>query len=129
MTEKTSHKTVEGTIVDDAPEPKVVKKPRVALAGVKKGAAAAKQAVSTIASAPARLLDSAAYGICYGLSYGAVFSTLMVVKMLPDDGLAIKGFHEGAQAARKDFKRHEQKHASAEKHEHKHAAERTVSES
>jgi hypothetical protein len=44
---------------------------------------------------------------------------LMVVKMLPADGLAIKGFHEGAKAARKDFKTHE----------YKHAAEKTVSES
>jgi hypothetical protein len=91
----------------------------MALAGVKKGAAAAKQAVSTIASSPSRILDSTVYGVCYGLSYGAVFSALMVVKMLPADGLAIKGFHEGAKAARKDFKTHE----------YKHAAEKTVSES
>jgi hypothetical protein len=129
MAEKTSHKTAEKAAVDNASETGAVKEPSMALEGVKKGAAAAKQAVSTIASAPSRMLDSAVYGVSYGISYGAVFSALMVVKILPADGLAIKGFHEGAKAARKDFKTHEQKQAVSEKHEHKHAAERTVSES
>ncbi len=119
MAEKTSHKTTEKATVDNASETGADKEPSMALVGVKKGAAAAKQAVNTIASAPSKILDSTVYGVCYGLSYGAVFSALMVVKILPADGLAIKGFHEGAKAARKDFKTHE----------HKQAAERTVSES
>lgn len=119
MAEKTSHKATEKATVDNASATGAVKEASMALAGVKKGAAAAKQAVSTIASSPSRILDSTVYGVSYGLSYGAVFSALMVVKMLPADGLAIKGFHEGAKAARKDFKTHE----------YKHAAEKTVSES
>lgn len=122
MTEKTTDKVIEGTIVNDATESKTEKKSRIALAGVKKGAAAAKQAVNTIAAAPSKILDSTVYGACYGISYGAVFSTLMVVKILPADGLVIKGFQEGSKAAHNDFKTHEQKHTVAEKHGHKHAA-------
>lgn len=130
MTSKTAGKTIEGTIIDNPTETGTGKKPRMALVGVKKGAAAAKQAVSKIASAPSKIFDSAVYSVCYGISYGAVFSSLMITKMLPDNGLVIKGLHEGAKVARKDFKTHEQKHVATEKHEHKHAAaEKTVSES
>ncbi len=105
-------KTTEKVTVENVAE--TVKKPKAALVGVKKGAIAAKQAATKIASAPARIFDSAIYGACYGISYGAVFSALMVVKMLPADGQAIKGFHDGAEVASKDFKAHEEKHVVAE---------------
>ena len=89
------------------------------MVGVKKGAVAAKQAASKVASAPSKILDSAVYGACYGISYGAVFSSLMIAKMLPTNGLVIKGFHDGAKVAHKDFKTHEEKHVTAEKAEAK----------
>jgi hypothetical protein len=121
MNVKRASKTAEEATVEKDTETKTVRAPRMALVGVKKGALAAKQAVSKIASAPSRMFDSAVYGACYGISYGAVFSALMVVKMMPPNGLAIKGFHDGAEVARKDVKAHEEKHDAA--------AENTVLES
>lgn len=85
------------------------KKTRLALVGVKKGAEAAKQTANKIAAAPSKLFDNAIYGACYGLSYGAVFSSLMIKKMMPANGIAMKGFHHGAKIAKKDFKLREEK--------------------
>lgn len=100
---------------------KTVKKKRIALAGAKKGAAAAKKsaaaakkAVVKVVNAPGILLNKTIYGACYGLSYGAVFTSLMVEKALPSNGAAMKGFHEGAEYARKDFESREEKHATLE---------------
>ncbi|MGZ8907748.1 MAG: hypothetical protein ACXW1U_18750, partial [Methylobacter sp.] len=63
-----------------------------------------------ITSAPSRLFDSAVYGACYGISYGAVFTSLAIVKVLPTSSLVTKGFHDGAKVARKDFKTRQEKH-------------------
>ena len=114
MNEKKSSKTAEDVTVEKDTETKTFKTSRVALIGVKKGAEAAKQTVSKIASAPARMFDSAVYSACYGISYGAVFTSLAIVKMLPANSLVTKGFHDGAKVARKDFKTHQEKHLSAE---------------
>ena len=91
------------------------KESKGALMGIKKGAVAAKRAASKISSAPAKIFDKAVYGACYGISYGAVFSSLMVAKLVPANTVAFKGFHDGANVARKDFKAHEEKLAKAEK--------------
>jgi hypothetical protein len=120
MAAKTSRKPAETSTVDDATE--TDKQPGMVAAGVKKGALAAKQAASKIVSAPSQILDNTVYGICYGLSYGAVFSSLMVTKMLPANGSVIKGFHEGAKVAHKDFKTQKQEPVATEKHEPKHVA-------
>jgi hypothetical protein len=109
MNVKHASKTAEEATVEKDTETKTVKAPRVALLGVKKGAVAAKQAVSKIASAPSRLFDSAVYGACYGISYGAVFTSLVIVKMLPANSLATKGFHDGSEVAHKDFKMRQEK--------------------
>jgi hypothetical protein len=81
-----------------------VKKPKLALIGIKEGAAAARQAATKIVSIPSRLFDSALYGASYGVAYGAVFTSLVIAKMLPADSLVVKGLHEGAKVAHKDFK-------------------------
>jgi hypothetical protein len=120
MAAKTPHKPAETATVDDATE--TDKQPNMVVAGVKKGALAAKQAASKIVSAPSQILDDTVYGVCYGLSYGAVFSSLMVTKMLPANGSVIKGFNEGAKVAHKDFKTQKQERVATEKHEPKHAA-------
>ena len=91
-----------------------VKKSKIALVGMKKGAIAAKEAVTKIASAPSRLFDSGLYGAFYGISYGAVFTSLAIVKMLPTNSLVTKGFHDGAKVARKDFKTRQEKHVMSE---------------
>ena len=114
MNVKHAGKTAEEATVEKDTATKTVKTPKMALMGVKKGAVAAKQAVSKIASAPSRMFDSAVYGACYGISYGAVFSSLLVIKMLPANGLAIKGFHDGAEVAHKDFKIRQEKHVAPE---------------
>ena len=105
-------KSVEESTVENVTE--TVKKPKIALIGIKKGAIAAKQAATTIASAPSKLFDSAIYGVSYGLSYGAVFTSLVIVKMLPVNGQVIKGFHDGAKVARKDFKSRQEKRVPSE---------------
>ncbi|MGZ4995244.1 MAG: hypothetical protein ACXWFX_16815 [Methylobacter sp.] len=91
-----------------------VKKSKVALIGVKKGALAAKQAAARMASAPSKIFDDALYHACYGISYGAVFTSLAVVKILPISSLMKKGFHDGAKIARKDFKTSQEKHIAHE---------------
>ena len=79
---------------------------------LKRGAADTKCAAGKIAMTPAKLFDSAVDGACYGISYGTVFSALMITKMLPDNGLVIKGFHDGSKEAHKDFKIQRQKHVA-----------------
>jgi hypothetical protein len=106
-------KTVEEATVENVTE-ETVKKPKIALVGIKKGAVAARQAVTKIASAPSRLFDSGLYGACYGISYGAVFTSLAIVKMLPANSLVTKGFHDGAKVARKDFKIRQEKQVALE---------------
>ena len=91
-----------------------VKKSKVVLLGVKRGAMAAKQAAAKMASSPSRMFDHALYNACYGISYGAVFTSLALVKMLPGNSLVTKGFHDGAKVARKDFKTHQEKHITHE---------------
>ncbi len=110
-----TNKKVEEATVENATE--AVKKPNIALVGVKKGAMAAKEAATKIATAPSRAFDSALYGACYGMSYGAVFTSLAIVKMLPVNGVVKKGFHDGAKVARKDFKTHQEKHPAHEEAE------------
>lgn len=113
MNQKVVSKTAEEeAIVEDVTE--TIKKPKIALVGMKKGAIAAKEAASKIASAPARVFDSALYGACYGLSYGAVFTSLVIVKMLPANSLVTKGFHDGAEVASKDFKTRQEKQVTSE---------------
>jgi len=101
-------KTAKEAIVENITES--VKKPNIALVGVKKGATAAKHAAAKIASAPSKAFDSALYGTCYGISYGVVFTSLVIQKMLPTNGLVTKGFHDGAKVAHKDFKTRQEKH-------------------
>lgn len=103
-------KTAEEATVENVTE--TVKKPKIALVGIKKGAIAAKQAATKIASAPSRLFDSALYGACYGISYGAVFTSLVIVKMLPANSLVTKGFNDGSKVAHKDFKTRQEKHVA-----------------
>jgi len=109
MNVKHASKTTEEATVEKDTKTKTVKAPKLALIGVKKGAVAAKQAVSNIVSAPSRIFDSAVYGACYGISYGAVFTSLVIVKILPANSLVTKGFHDGAEVARKDFKTRQEK--------------------
>jgi hypothetical protein len=112
MNQKVVNKTADEVTVENVTE--TVKKPKIALVGMKNGAIAARQAVSKIASAPARLFDSGVYGACYGISYGAVFTSLAIVKMLPANSLVTKGFHDGAKVARKDFKARQEKQVTAD---------------
>jgi len=112
MNQKVANKTAEEVIVENVTE--TIKKPKIALVGIKKGAIAARQAVTKIASAPSRLFDSGLYGACYGISYGAVFTSLAIVKMLPANSLVTKGFHDGAKVARKDFKTRQETHVALE---------------
>ena len=114
MNQKVVNKSADEVTVENVAVTETVKKPKIALVGMKNGAIAARQAVSKIASAPARLFDSGVYGACYGISYGAVFTSLAIVKMLPANSLVTKGFHDGAKVARKDFKARQEKQVTAD---------------
>lgn len=52
----------------------------------------------------AGLVSRTAYKVLYVVSYGAVFSSLLVAKLLiPKDSVVEKALHDGAVAARHDF--------------------------
>lgn len=56
------------------------------------------------AAPKAGLVSRAAYNVFYAVSYGAVFSSLLVSKLLiPKDGVVQAALHDGAVAARHDF--------------------------
>lgn len=104
MKPKVIRETAKETSVENA-----TKKSNIALAGIKKGAVAARQAAAKIASAPSKMYDTAIYGVCYGVSYGVVFTSLAIVKLMPANSVATKGFHDGAEGARKDFQTRQEK--------------------
>ena len=104
MIKKVANKTLEDATVENISE-----KTNLALAGIKKSAIAVRQAANKIASAPSRMLNSAVYGSCYGISYGAVFTFSVIANSLPANSPVAKGFHDGAVNARHDFKTRKEK--------------------
>jgi hypothetical protein len=60
----------------------------------------ARDGASEVLPAAGRFMSRMIYTTCYGLSYGIVFPTMMVVRMVPKDNALVHGLIDGAIAAR-----------------------------
>jgi hypothetical protein len=65
----------------------------------KAGSSAAKKAAANFSFTPFKHANQIVYKVCYSLSYGAVYSALVVSKAFPEEGVIHKGLHEGLQSA------------------------------
>jgi hypothetical protein len=65
----------------------------------KEGVEKARATVSDAMPAAGQFLSQAAYKTCYGISYGVVFPTMLIVGLIPKNNAAVLGFIDGALAA------------------------------
>jgi hypothetical protein len=70
---------------------------------ITEGAADACTAASTVTQAAGKAARKTVYSGFYYVSYGVVFSALLVGNLLPSNNAMGEGVHDGALAARKDF--------------------------
>lgn len=63
------------------------------------GAEAAQSAATDAFPVVGGILSSMTYKACYGLAYGVVFPTMLVVKAVPKENAVVHGFVDGARAA------------------------------
>jgi len=70
------------------------------------GAADAAEAAATVLPMLGKWVSRSVYGACYYAAYGAVFTALAVSRALPPEGAVLKGFQDGAAAARRDAEGH-----------------------
>jgi hypothetical protein len=71
----------------------------VAVKATQDGAERAREAASGAMPAAGEFLSQAAYKACYGISFGVVFPTMLLVRAIPKDNAAVHGFIDGTQAA------------------------------
>lgn len=63
------------------------------------------------------IISKAVYGAFYSVSYGAVFSGLLIAKLVfPKEGLIATALHDGAVAAQEVFEEHEGEFAELSAH-------------
>ena len=72
----------------------------MALQAVKDGAVDAQARVSELMPAIGGFLSRLTYTTCYAVSYGVVFPTLFVARVVPKDNAIVNGLVDGARAAR-----------------------------
>src|SRR5689334_12812028 len=63
------------------------------------GVDATQAAASGALPAVGGFLSTMTYKACYGISYGVVFPTMLVVRAIPKENAAVHGFIDGARAA------------------------------
>jgi hypothetical protein len=63
------------------------------------GAADASEAAARTLSAAGRMVQRIVYRTCYTISFGVVFPSVLVARMVPRDNAAVRGLIDGAQAA------------------------------
>ncbi len=63
--------------------------------GVERARASASEAIP----AATQFLSQAAYKTCYGISFGVVFPTMLIVGLIPKNNSLFHGFIDGAHAA------------------------------
>jgi hypothetical protein len=73
----------------------------------------AADAAERTAPAIKRSLSKSAYTLAYCLAFGAVYSAEVVKEMLPEDGVILQGFRDGAGAARETRSAHRGPEAAA----------------
>src|SRR5271168_4693370 len=65
----------------------------------KQGVEKARATASDVIPAASQLLSQAAYKTCYGISFGVVYPTMLIVSLIPKNNAAVLGFIDGAHAA------------------------------
>jgi hypothetical protein len=70
-----------------------------AVQATKDGVVKARATASDAIPAAGRFLSQATYKTCYGISFGVVFPTMLIVRLIPKDNAAVHGFIDGAHAA------------------------------
>ena len=70
-----------------------------AVKATKEGVEHARETATRAMPAASEFLSQAAYKTCYGLSFGVVFPTMLLVRAIPKDNAAVHGLIDGAQAA------------------------------
>ena len=70
-----------------------------AVKATKDGVEKVRETATGALPATGEFLTQAAYKTCYGISFGVVFPTMLLVRALPKDNAAVHGLIDGAQAA------------------------------
>ncbi len=65
----------------------------------KEGIHDARTSVSNAMPVASQFLSQAVYKMCYTLSYGVIFPSVLVARSLPKDNAAVHGLIDGARAA------------------------------
>lgn len=75
--------------------------------GFRRASADAASAAERTAPAIKRSVSKGTYMVAYCLSFGAVYAAEVVREMLPEDGVVMQGFRDGAVAARESRVAHD----------------------
>ena len=70
-----------------------------AVQATKDGVEKARATASDALPAAGEFLSQAAYKTCYGLAFGVVFPTMLIVRSIPKNNAIVHGFVDGAHAA------------------------------
>jgi hypothetical protein len=105
MTSETHQETVMEATALETPA-------RAAVQGLRDGAGDAREAVSGGVSAVSQTLSEVVYKGFYYLSYGVVYSALVVASLIPTDNAMGEGIQAGADAAKKSFDEYQKERAA-----------------
>ena len=70
-----------------------------AVQSTKEGVEKARVTAADAVPAAADLLSQVAYKTCYGISFGVVYTTMRLIRVIPKDNAIIHGFVDGSHAA------------------------------
>ena len=87
-----------------------------AVKATKEGIEKARETATGAMPAASEFLSQAAYKTCYGISFGVVFPTMLLVRAIPKDNAVVHGFIDGAHAAIDLVKEMKTKSVSGEPH-------------
>jgi hypothetical protein len=73
----------------------------LAVRGARQGSADARQAAERFYRSGSLFAARFIYTACYTMSYGVVFSTVMVARSIPRENAAVRGLVDGSGAARR----------------------------
>jgi hypothetical protein len=87
-----------------------------AVQAAKEGAEKARTTATDAIPAAGEFLSRAVYKSCYSVSFGIVFSAVMIARSVPKNNAAVHGFMDGAQAAKDLVHEMKSKSGSGESH-------------
>lgn len=91
-------------IDESAPEAEAAPAGNTLVKTITTGAADACSAAANLVPATGKVIRKSIYSGFYYVTYGVVFSSLMIGNLIPSDNAMGEGVHDGAAAARKAFK-------------------------